>query len=58
MAKRHIIRVEVARRGQAGGRLGQTGRHRSVLGELQGTTIAVAAVEVLQNGAPEGPPSP
>jgi hypothetical protein len=26
--------------------------------ELQGTTADVASVEVLQKGAPEGPPSP
>jgi hypothetical protein len=28
------------------------------VGELQGTTAEVAKVDVLQNGAPEGPPSP
>jgi len=28
------------------------------VGELQGTTADVSVVDVLQKGAPEGPPSP
>ena len=28
------------------------------VGELQGTTVEVNVVDVLQYGAPEGPPSP